>query len=315
MVAVPTADWMIVTSNAPVELCAGTVTVAGTVAIDVLLLASDTVAPPVGVGAVNVNVAEVRVVPVWTVEGLSEMDSSAPPGCGGGGGVTAMVAVRVTPLYVAETTAVVVSVTGLVDANVGTTLLLTPAGTVIVSGTVTTAGLLLENATTAPPLGAGAVNVTVAEAVEPPCTLAGLRLTVSNAAVGAGGAGAVTVMVAVCVVPPYLAVITEVVVELTVLVTTEGVVAEVAPPGTVRVTGTVTAAVLLLDRATSAPPVGAGAVSATVAVADVPPCTVAGFRLTELRAAGAVTVQPDSLTFLGVVEPSFTSTVQSAGRV
>ena len=158
--------------------------------------------------------------------------------------------------------------TGLVDTNVGTTLLLTPAGTVIVSGTVTTAGLLLENATTAPPLGAGAVNVTVAEAVEPPCTLAGLRLTVSSVAVGAGGAGAVTVMVAVCVVPPYLAVITEVVVELTVLVATEEVVAEVAPAGTVRVAGTVAAAVLLLDRATSAPPVGAGAVSVTVAVAD-----------------------------------------------
>jgi hypothetical protein len=87
-----------VTGNAPVELFAGTVTVAGTVAMDVLLLANETVAPPVGVGAVNVSVAEVLTVPVWTVAGLSEMESSAPPGCGGGGGVTVMVAVRVTPL-------------------------------------------------------------------------------------------------------------------------------------------------------------------------------------------------------------------------
>jgi hypothetical protein len=101
---VPTADGLIVTGNAPVELLAGTVTVAGTVAIEVLLLASETVAPPDGVRAVNANVAEVPVVPVWTVEGLNVIDSSAPPGSGGGGGVTVMVAVRVTPLYVAEIT-------------------------------------------------------------------------------------------------------------------------------------------------------------------------------------------------------------------
>jgi hypothetical protein len=93
------------------------------------------------------------------------------------------------------------AVTGLVDTNVGTTLLLTPAGTVIVARTVTAAVLLLENATTAPSLGAGAVSVTVAEAVEPPCTLAGLSVTVSKVAVGAGGAGAVTVSVAVRVIP------------------------------------------------------------------------------------------------------------------
>ena len=65
--------------------------------MDVLLLASETVAPPVGVRAVNVNVAEVRTVPVWTVAGLSVIESSAPPGCGGGA-VTVMVAVRVIPL-------------------------------------------------------------------------------------------------------------------------------------------------------------------------------------------------------------------------
>ena len=94
-----------------------------------------------------------------------------------------------------------VDVTGLVDTNVGTTLLLTPAGTVMEAGTVTAAVLLLENATTAPPLGAGAVSTTVADAVAPPSTLAGLRLTVSSVAGGADGAGAVTVMVAVRVIP------------------------------------------------------------------------------------------------------------------
>ena len=97
----------------------------------------------------------------------------------------------------------VTEVTGLVDTKVGTTLLLTAAGTVMVAGTVTAAVLLLENATTAPSLGAGAVSVTVADAVEPPSTLAGLRLTVSSVAVGVGvgGVGAVTVMVAVRVIP------------------------------------------------------------------------------------------------------------------
>jgi hypothetical protein len=208
---------------------------------------------------------------------------------------------------------VVVEVTGLVDTNVGTTLLLTPAGTVIVAGTVTAAVLLLENTTTAPSLGAGAVSVTVTDAVAPPCTLAGLRLTVSSVAVG-GGAGAVTVMVAVRVIPLYVAEITDDVVELTALVATEEVVAEVLPAGTVIVAGTVTAAVLLLVSDNTAPPAGAGAVSATVAEAVAPPCTVAGLRLTELRAT-AVTVHPDSRTLTAAAEPSFTSTVQSAGAV
>jgi hypothetical protein len=180
-----------------------------------------------------------------------------------------MVAVRVTPLYVAEITDVATAVTGVVDTNVGPTQLLTPAGTVSVAGTVTAAVLLLENATTAPPLGAGTVSVTVADAVEPPCTLAGLRLTVSRVAVG-GGAGEVTVMVAVRVTPLYVAEMTDVVVEVTALVATE-VAADVAPARTVRVAGTVTAPVLLLVSDTTAPPVGAGAVSVTVAEAVAPP--------------------------------------------
>ena len=97
MVAVPTADALMATWKAPVELFAGTVTVAGTVAMAGLLLDRLTVAPPVGVRAVKARVAEVAVVPVCTVEGLRLMDSSAPPGCGGGGAVTVMVAVLVTP--------------------------------------------------------------------------------------------------------------------------------------------------------------------------------------------------------------------------
>jgi hypothetical protein len=103
-------------------------------------------------------------------------------------------------LYVAEITDMSVAETGLVDTKLTTTRLLTPSGTVIVAGAVATAGLLLENETTAPPAGAGAVSVTVVDAEDPPCTLAGLRLTVSSVAFGAGG-GAVTVRVAVRVIP------------------------------------------------------------------------------------------------------------------
>jgi hypothetical protein len=109
-----------------------------------------------------------------------------------------------------------------------------------------------------------------------------------------------------------------VVVELTALVATEDVVADVPPAGTVTEAGTVAAAVLLLLSDTTAPPVGAAALSVTVAEPVAPPCRVAGLRLTELRAAaggGAVTVHPDSRTLVGVAEPSFTSTVQSAGGV
>jgi len=112
--------------------------------------------------------------------------------------------------------------------------------------------------------------------------------------------------------PLYVAEITDVVVEVTALVATEEVLAEVAPAGTVRVAGTVTAPMLLLVSDTTAPPAGAGAVSVTVAEAVAPPCTVAGLRLSELR-ADAVTVHPDSRTLTGAAEPSFTSTVQSAG--
>ena len=63
----------------------------------------------------------------------------------------------------------------------------------------------------------------------------------------------------------------------------------VEPTGTVTEAGTVAAAVLLLVRLTGIPPTGAGPVSVTVPVEFVPPCTVAGLTLTELR-AGGVTV-------------------------
>ncbi len=76
----------------------------------------------------------------------------------------------------------------------------------------------------------------------------------------------------------------------TALVVTVKVV-EVALAGTVTLVGTWAAAVLLLDRVTTAPPDGAGPVKTTVAVEEVPPITEVGFRLTEVKDA-ATTVKP-----------------------
>lgn len=79
--------------------------------------------------------------------------------------------------------------------------------------------------------------------------------------------------------------------------------------------GTV-ATVLLLERVTVWPPEGAAAVNVTVPVDDAPPATEVGLRprVDSVGVAGdEVTVQPDRRTFVGVADPSLTSTVQSAG--
>jgi hypothetical protein len=54
---------------------------------------------------------------------------------------------------------------------------------------------------------------------------------------------------------------------------------------TVTLAGTCAAAVLLLDRVTTAPPAGAALVSVTVAVDVVPPTTVMGLTVTVLTTA------------------------------
>jgi len=70
-----------------------------------------------------------------------------------------------------------------------------PAGTVTVAGTVAAEVLLLASPTGIPPVGAGALNVTVPVEAIPPVTVAGFTLTELSA-------GAITVRVAVCVDPP-----------------------------------------------------------------------------------------------------------------
>ena len=69
-------------------------------------------------------------------------------------------------------------------------------------------------------------------------------------------------------------------------------VAVVAPAGTVTVEGTLATEVLLLERATCAPPAGAGPLRVTVPVEDcTPPITLLGFNESEATVrGGGVTV-------------------------
>ena len=160
-----------------------------------------------------------------------------------------------------------------------------PAATVTVAGTCAAVVLLLDKLTTAPPAGAGPVKRTVPVDEVPAVTDVGLTETPEPAA---ASVAALTVRFAVLVVP-YVAPIVTVVLPATGVVVTLNV-ALVAPAATVTLAGTCAAAVLLLDRATTAPPVGAGPLNVTVPVDEVPPSTDVGFKLTEL-ATSAVTVK------------------------
>jgi hypothetical protein len=106
------------------------------------------------------------------------------------GGLTVSVAVLVTPPSIAEMAAAVAAVTGLVVTV--KLALLAPAGTVTLAGTAA-AVELSESATTAPPAGAGPVNVTLACEVPPPVTLPGFNARVARLAGGGGAAAGVTV--------------------------------------------------------------------------------------------------------------------------
>ena len=291
--------------NVAVMAPSATVTLAGTVATDVSPLESVTTIPPAVAGAVNVTVP-VEGEPPSTERGLrlrlesvglfeltvSVADLEAPPALAV---MTEELLPAVVPAWIAKVT------------------LVPPPATVTLSGTVAAATLPLESATTSPPAGAGPVRVTVPVLVEPSRTSVGLRVRPEG--VGLAAAPVVTVSTDDLETPPPVAVM---VAEL--LVVTAPVVMVnvplVAPPVTTTLGGTAATEELLLVNATVCPPEGAAEVRVTVPVDEAPPTTDVGLRLrAESVGVVEVTVQPDRRAVAAVADPSFTSTVQSAGAV
>ncbi len=159
---------------------------------------------------------------------------------------------------------------------------LAPAGSESGAGTVAAAVFELVSVTAAPAGGAAPVSVNVPVEGLPPMTLVGLRTSEERAA-------APTVSVAVFVTPPYMDVMVTAVDDATpVVVMVAG--ADVEPAGIVTLAGSEATVVFELERVTTAPPVGAGPFSVTVAVELFPPTGFGGLRARARRVGTAVTV-------------------------
>jgi hypothetical protein len=163
-----------------------------------------------------------------------------------------------------------------------------PAGTVTLAGTLAAVVLELESVTTAPPVPAAAVRLTVPV----PDWLLTIVLGLTDKLLNAPGSG-FTVRPNVLLTPEYVAVKVTVKELITPPVLTVNV-AEVAPCGTVTVAGTLAAAVSELESDTATPPVPAASVKVTVPV-PVRPLMIE-LKLTErlLKAGGGgLTVTPN----------------------
>ena len=150
--------------NVAVVLPAGIVTVAGTVAADVL--DSVITSPPAGAAEPIVTVP-VLDLPEATVAGLSVSDFSV-------GAVIVSVAVFDTlPRVAVKVAAVLVATATVLTVNVPEVF---PAATTTDATTVAEFELL-DNFTVIPPVGAAPLSVTVPVDEPPPVTAVGLRLT------------------------------------------------------------------------------------------------------------------------------------------
>jgi hypothetical protein len=161
--------------------------------------------------------------------------------------------------------------------------LVAPAPMMTFAGTAPTAALLLERDTATPPVGAGALSVTVPVEGVPPVTLMGFRVSEVSTA-PPWGAG-VTVSEAVCWAPPASDAEIVTVVELATALVATWNVAIVFPADTVTLAGTDATDVLLLMRETTTPPLGATPLRVTLPVEELPPFTLVGFNVSEDSAA------------------------------
>src|SRR5207237_6322375 len=153
--------------------------------------------------------------------------------------------------------------------------LVDPAGTVTFAGTLATAGLLLESATTTPSLGAGPLRAMVPVEELPPVALEGFSANTAKI-------GGRTVNVAVCVTPLKEAeIVIEAGVETAVVTTLND--ALVPPAGTVTEGGTLATAGLLLASEIVVPPTDAAPLRVTELVAEFPPVRLGERKLSEAK--------------------------------
>lgn len=280
------------------------VSVAETVLADVAVMV--TVAPGAPAVVEAMKVAEVWPAGITTDEGtvtpalFDERSTRTPPA--GAALARVMVPVEACPgvtdvgfsvnppmVPVVRALAPIASEAVIVFAEVAVRMTVAEAGTaVVVTGNVTevwpagttseasteAAALFDERFTRTPPVGAGALNVTVAVEDSPPVTAVGFSVKLPIVAVEALEAPMVSGVVIVFAETACMVAV--VAVDAGVVVTTN--VAEVCPAGTVT-EGSTTAAALFEESVTSTPPVGAGEVNVTVPVELWPPVTVDGFNV------------------------------------
>ena len=153
-----------------------------------------------------------------------------------------------------------------------------PAGIARAEGTVA-AELLLDRETTDPPGAAGPLRVTFPTDELPPKTDVGFKLTDETAA-------GVIVRVADTVTPFSVAPMAALVCMLTPLVLTVNV-AENLPAATKIDDGTVAAGLPEMSE-TLVPPAPAGPLRVAVPAEDVPPNTLVGFNVRDVRVAGVI---------------------------
>jgi hypothetical protein len=161
---------------------APTVTLAGRLATPGLLLDRETTAPPAGAPPDNDTNAEVFAPPA-TLDGLTVTLCRVGPALAG---VTVSVALRVEPFSVAVIVTSVLAATADVET---TNVPVKPFGaTVVVAGTLATAGLLLDREITPPSVAATSVTAVPLDP-SPPTTVEGLRPRVESCAGGGAACG------------------------------------------------------------------------------------------------------------------------------